>query len=396
LLLATLQERKYELSESVHHKFKPICKKGREVTPKVKRDGTLSAVGLKYYGANWHDIVGVHTRIDFPDFNLGSRQQIGVYLQRFGWTPEAFTDTGQPIVSETVLNAVEGIPEASLIADYLTVQKRIAMAQSWLDFVQSDGRVHGNVDPLGCVTGRMSHDSPNMGQVTAGTKIYGNEMRECWVVREGYSLVGMDASGLELRMLAHYMNDSRYTEEVLNGDVHTANQQAAGLNDRNQAKTFIYAFLYGAGDAKIGSIVGGGKSAGKALKAKFLKGLPALKNLKERVERASRKGVLRGLDGRQISVRSSHAALNSLLQGAGAVVMKQALVILDRMAKAQNIDYKLVGNIHDEIQAEVRNDHAEKFGRLAAYAMAKAGLDFDLRIPLVGNYKIGDNWQETH
>jgi DNA polymerase-1 len=242
----------------------------------------------------------------------------------------------------------------------------------------------------------MSHDSPNMGQVTAGTKIYGNEMRECWVVREGYSLVGMDASGLELRMLAHYMNDDTYTKEVLDGDVHTANQRAAGLPSRDTAKTFIYAFLYGAGDAKIGSIVSGSVADGKRLKAKFLRNTPALASLRERVTTAAKRGWLRGLDGRRLTIRSPHAALNTLLQGAGAVVMKQALVNLDTMVKAQALDAKFVGNIHDEIQAEVLSSEAEKYGKLAAYAMSKAGTDFNLNVPLAGEYKIGSSWRETH
>jgi DNA polymerase-1 len=221
-------------------------------------------------------------------------------------------------------------------------------------------------------------------------------MRAAWIAEDGYKIVGVDAEGLELRLLAHYMNDPAYIKEVVDGDVHTANQHAAGLSTRDEAKTFIYAFLYGAGDAKIGTIVGGDRAAGKALKSKFLRGLPALASLKERVERASRKGFLVGLDGRKIGVRSAHSALNALLQGGGAVVMKQALVNLDRMAKAQSLNYKFVGNIHDEIQSEVIEAEAERYGKLAAYAVAKAGKDLKLRCPMAAQYKIGNNWQETH
>jgi len=397
LLLAELKEKKYELEEEVRQVFRPHYKVVKEITPKIKQDGKMSIVGLKFLGEDALEVVGgSFTRVDYTEFNLGSRRQIGEYLQRFGWVPSKFTPTGQPEVSELILKDVKGIPEATLIADYLTVVKRIAMAQSWLDFVQDDGRVHGEVNSNGCITSRMSHYNPNMGQVTSGTKIYGKEMRGCWIVPKGYKLVGMDASGLELRMLAHYMNDPDYTREVTDGDVHTANQRAAGLKDRDTAKTFIYAFLYGAGDAKIGSIVGGTAADGKSLKAKFLRNTPALADLRDRVSRAAKRGWLRGLDGRRIAIRSPHAALNTLLQGAGAIVMKQALVNLDRMARGQHLDFMFVGNIHDEIQTEVLEAQAVQFGKVSVFAMAKAGLDFKLNVPLVGQYKIGNSWQETH
>jgi DNA polymerase-1 len=403
ILLAELKEKQIELEQAVRDTFRPVAKAVREVTPKIKKDGTLSTVGLQYLGDDCLRVVGgPHTRIEFPEFNLGSRKQIGEYLIRFGWVPKTFTETGQPIVDEAVLEKVEGIPEASLIAEFLMVQKRVAQVQSWIDAADSEGRVHGYVNSNGAVTGRMTHSSPNVAQVPANYAPYGEACRACWMVPKGYKLVGCDADGLELRMLAHYMDDAEYTKIVCEGnkdegtDVHTVNQRNAGLGTRDQAKTFIYAFLYGAGDAKIGSIVGGSKSDGARLKAKFLRNTPSLANLKERVGLAASRGWLSGLDGRRIAVRSSHAALNTLLQGAGAVVMKQALVNLDRMARAQGLDYKFVGNIHDEIQAEVREDHAEKFGKLAAYSITKAGRDFNLRCPLAGGYDIGNNWSETH
>ena len=157
-----------------------------------------------------------------------------------------------------------------MIAEYLMLQKRIAQVQSWLDAVEDDGRVHGYVNSNGAVTGRMTHSSPNMAQVPSVNAEYGADCRACWTSPKGYKIVGMDASGLELRMLAHYMKDEAYTNEILTGDIHTANQLASGVDTRSQAKTFIYAFLYGAGDAKIGSIVGGTARDGKRLKEKFL------------------------------------------------------------------------------------------------------------------------------
>jgi len=396
LLLAKLKEKKLELEENVHKTFVPLAKEGKEIVPKIKKDGTLSVVGLKFLGDGWTTVGGSLCRVDWPVFNLGSRQQIARHLQYFGWKPKKFTEKGSPIVDEKVLENVKGIPEASLIAEYLLVSKRIAQVQSWLEAVKDDGRVHGYVNPIGAVTGRMTHSSPNVAQVPASYSPYGEDCRSCWTVPKGYKLVGCDAAGLELRMLAHYMNDEEYTHEVLNGDIHSANQRAAGLESRDQAKTFIYAFLYGAGDAKIGSIAGGNKSTGGKLKERFLSNTPALKNLRARVDRASRKGYLKGLDGRQIKVLSPHKALNALFQGAGAVVMKEALTILDEYATINNIDYKFVGNIHDEFQAEVREDQVDKFGWLAVEAIKAAGINLNMNCPLDGEYKVGDNWSETH
>lgn len=401
-LLAELRDEKDEAETEVHRRFRPLCTKVREISPKYKKDGQMSVVGIKFYGDNCTRVVGGRfTRVDFPEFNLGSRQQIGNYLQRFGWKPRKFTETGQPVVSEEELENID-IPEAQLIARYLMLEKRAAMVNSWLDNADENGRVHGYVDPNGAVTGRMTHSSPNVAQVTAKGKPYGAEMRDCWTVRPGYKLVGCDADGLELRMLAHYMKDEGYIRAVCEGDkdagtdAHSINQRAAGLSTRDQAKTFIYAYLYGAGDAKIGSIVGGSRQAGKELKAKFLRRTPALSRLKERVAQAARRGWLQGLDGRRIIVRSEHAALNTLLQGAGAVIMKQALLLLDTWATAAGLDYMFVGNIHDEFQAEVREDHAEEFARLAERAIAEAGKTFNLRCPLSGSATIGNTWKETH
>jgi len=396
ILLAELKEKKYELEDKVHENFKPLPTFIKEVTPKVKKDGTYSVVGLKFLGEQWTTAVAPFSRLDYPEFNLGSRQQIGRYLQYFGWKPETFTEKGQPIVDESVLNKVKGIPEAELIGEYLMVQKRIAQIQSWLDAVQDNGRVHGYVNANGAVTGRMTHSKPNVAQVPAGNAPYGKQCREVWTVPTGYKLVGMDASGLELRMLAHYMNDKDYTNEILNGDIHTANQLASGVETRNQAKTFIYAFLYGAGDAKIGSIVGGSARDGKRLKEKFLRNTPALRKLRERVGVASGRGYVLGLDGRRVAVRSEHAALNTLLQSAGAIVMKKALCLLDEYATLHKIDYKFIGNIHDEIQTEVAEKDAERFGWLATACIEAAGKHYNLNCPLAGEYQVGGDWSETH
>jgi DNA polymerase I-like protein with 3'-5' exonuclease and polymerase domains len=236
-----------------------------------------------------------------------------------------------------------------------------------------------------------------MAQVPNSSALYGKECRELWTVEKGYKLVGIDASGLELRMLAHYMDDDAYTNEVVSGDIHTANQKAAGLETRNQAKTFIYAFLYGAGSTKIGTIVGGTAKRGQELIDNFLENTPRLRELREKIARiSSQKGSVPGLDGRRIQVRSEHSALNTLLQGAGAIVMKQALVLLDEKLKSAKIDYKFVANVHDEWQIEVEEGRAEEAGKLGVESIAEAGKVLNMRCPLTGEYNVGNNWKETH
>jgi len=335
-------------------------------------------------------------------FNPGSRKQIGEKLMELGWKPKVFTEKGQAIVDEAVLSKVVNIPEAQMIAEYLMLQKRVAQIESWLEAVGKDGRVHGKVITNGAVTGRMTHSSPNMAQIPNAGSIYGPECRECWTVEAGNVLVGCDASGLELRMLAHYMKDDEYVKTVTEGsskdgtDVHTQNQKAAGLQTRDQAKTFIYAFLYGAGPAKIGSIVGGNAKAGQKLIDSFLANTPALQRLRNTVSRYAGKGFVPGLDGRKIWVRSEHAALNSLLQGAGAIVMKKALILFHDKTKANKWPVKLVANVHDEFQLEVPKIYATIVGEAAKQSIVEAGEHFKLRCPLDGEFKIGNNWRETH
>ncbi len=347
------------------------------------------------------DKTGKRLKDSVVTFNPGSRQQIGEKLKELGWKPKDFTPTGHPIVDEAVLEKLN-IPEAKLIAEYLMLNKRISQIESWMEAVGKDGRVHGKVITNGAVTGRMTHSSPNMAQIPNAGSIYGPECRECWTVEEGNVLVGCDASGLELRMLAHYMKDNEYVKTVCEGsskdgsDVHTKNQKAAGLQTRDQAKTFIYAFLYGAGPAKIGSIVGGGAKEGSKLIDAFLKGTPSLQRLRDTVSRYASKGFVPGLDGRKIWVRSEHAALNSLLQGAGAIVMKKALVIFDNKRKANKWPVKYVANVHDEAQLECPKDIAENVGKAFRQSIIEAGEFYRLRCPLDGEYKIGRNWRETH
>ena len=402
-LLSVLNSRLSEIVSKINECFKPkeeVRKIFRRYSPKKR----LLKTGVDNFGKNTrvtdeeYAILKTEPlvkRVYVKDFNPASRQQIGEYLQDFGWEPLEHTPTGQPKIDEKILSQIKGIPEALVISEFLMLQKRISQINSWFKELDEDTfRVHGFVNHNGTITGRMTHRNPNMAQIPSSSSSYGSECRACWTVPKGYKLVGIDASGLELRMLAHYMDDEEYTNEILNGDIHTTNQQLAGLESRNQAKTFIYALLYGAGDGKLGAVAGGSRRVGKDLRKSFIDNLPSFKHLKDRVAGASAKGYLKALDGRKLYIRSEHAALNTLLQGAGAIVMKQALVILND--KIKDLDAHFVANVHDEWQIEVREDQADEVGRLGVEAIIEAGKVLELKCPLDGEYKTGDNWSETH
>lgn len=346
-------------------------------------------------------IVQLKTKQKIIPFNPGSRMQIIDRLRARGWKPTEFTEKGNVVLDEEILKSMD-IPEAKVFLRFFELQKINSFLTNWDEKIEADGRIHGKVITNGAVTGRMTHSSPNLGQVPSAQTELGKRCRALFTVPEGFSMVGIDASGLELRMLAHYMQDDDYIKAVCEGkssdktDVHSINQRAAGLDTRDQAKTFIYAFLYGAGAEKIGSIAGGGSHKGKQLIAAFLEATPALQSLRQKVTKIAEKGSLPGLDGRRLFVRSSHKALNTLLQGAGAAVMKVALLVLTDSLKDAKIPYKMLINCHDEWQIETPTEYAERVGQLGRKAIKTAGELLNLRCPLDGEYKIGSNWSQTH
>ena len=343
------------------------------------------------------------------EFNPGSRDHIANRLTTlYGWKPTDFTEGGKPQVDEVVLGKLD-YPPCKLLTEYLLVQKRISQlaegTQAWLKLVKK-GKIHGSINTNGAVTGRATHAYPNISQVPSSSSPYGHDCRALFTVPNGWVLVGADASGLELRCLAHYMakwDGGKYGQVLLNGDIHTENQKAAGLETRPQAKTFIYAFLYGAGDEKIGSVVNGSATDGRKLKSKFLRSLPALGELVKSVKESAGRGYLIGLDRRKIYVRSAHSALNTLLQGAGAIVCKKWLVLLEEQLSSLGLkhgwegDYCFCAWSHDEVQIACRNDEiADKVAKAATDCVALAGEYFNFRCPLAGESKKGTTWADTH
>lgn len=334
-------------------------------------------------------------------FNPNSRHHIArAFRERHGWRPKAFTDTGAPKVDEAVLATLD-YPGAALLSERLMVQKRLGQLaegdNAWLKLVQEDGRVRGFMAHNGAVTCRCTHRKPNMGQVPAVGKPWGRELRECWVPEPGWKLVVVDASGLEARILGHYAaayDGGELAALLLEGDVHTRNMEAFRTDSRHRSKTAFYAIMFGAGSGKVGRILGVSAAEGGARRDAMLKALPGLGRVVAACKAdAKSRGWVPALDGRKLWVRHEHAALNTLIQGGGAIVMKQAVAdwrgLLDDTVPAHQVAY-----VHDEIVVEAPDVAGvpELVGAAVRRAIVGAGEKFDLRVPLDAKVEIGDSW----
>ncbi|NIP35029.1 MAG: hypothetical protein GWN18_08830, partial [Thermoplasmata archaeon] len=335
----------------------------------------------------------------------------------YGWEPQEFTPSGLPKLDETILDGLD-IPIADELREYLEVSKHLGMVSegkhAWTKYLTDNPvtgmqHIHHSIGPT-TVTHRHRHSHPNLGQVPAHTA-HGKECRSVFTVPSGYRAVGSDASGLELRCLAHYMakyDDGAYGKVILEGDIHTTNQEAAGLETRDQAKTFIYAYLYGAGDTKLGSIVDPRASdrkqrqIGKELRSRFETRIPALGYLTADVKSAAEtRGWLRLPDQRRVYIRHQHAALNSLLQGAGSLICKQwqvnihdeALVAFGQNPGGSWGDFMVqMGWIHDEVQFAVIEEHVPEATKILISSMERVTDQFGWRIPLAAEVQVGETW----
>jgi DNA polymerase I-like protein with 3'-5' exonuclease and polymerase domains len=362
-------------------------------------------------------------------FNPASRQQTADRLrERYPEITFGSTDKGNTKVDDDVLSALgDRYPEAKLLAEYQLLNKRIGQVaegkEAWLRHCQlyGDGRIHGSVVTNACISGRCSHRRPNMAQIPSVGHAYGSECRSLFYAPEGWVLVGADASGLELRalgaMLAHF-DGGDYARLVSNPDrdVHFHNACLFGIHSadlpidkttRDLSKRLIYCILYGGGAKKTGSIVVPNESEhaqyeiGKKTIDTFYKNLPAIKQLKDLIDkRITDRGYLIGIDGRRLQIRSRHSALNQLLQSTGAITVKKATTILyndllDRGLKFGK-DYGFVAHVHDELQTLVRPEYADLYKDLAIDSFRKSGEYFNLKCPMTGEARVGQNWEQTH
>ena len=393
-LYADLAQEKMDLERSLQKVFQPI-------------------IHVRY-----SDKTGKRLKDKVEVFNPGSRQQIADRLiRKYDWDPTKHTPSGQIKVDETVLEDLP-YPEAKMIARYLRLGKMMGQLadgdNGWLK-LSKNGRINGRVNPIGARTHRMAHYSPNVAQADKD-----HRMRALYEADKGDVLVGCDAEGLELRMLAHYLanyDGGKYAKTVVHGkkedgtDVHTVNQKAAEFYTRDGVKTGVYAYLYGSGDANLGHVFrtdwrkGGiefkesNSKLGKGVRDRLQKGIDGLEALVFNVKRAHmERGGFFPLDGRFVESNSDHSALNTLLQSSGAVVMKWALVLFDEELERRGWEDKVkyCANVHDEVQLSVPPEMADEVGKLFASKITEAGVVLKVRCPLAGSYEIGKNWSETH
>jgi DNA polymerase-1 len=486
-----------EMNGKLRTLFPPTYKLIRNYIPKTNKDGTLGKVSERIIDTYTNNINCKIEKLEDDSYNLfvkevfnpNSGQQVAFRLQELGWTPTFFTEKGAIKTDKgTMLDALEKLlilypakTELQCLAEYGIVDDRHTTSGKWLEMClegeHKDGRVHGGINPIGAATHRCAHFQPNMANIprvvtrkvveivnpslhkfdvldTGGIYLsptevaltglkgaYGWDARDCWSVpSDKYVLVGADAAGIQLRALAHYMDDKKYTKALLEGDIHEVNRQAAGISTRAKAKTFIYAWLLGAGDDKIGSIVGveedeyeglfkfardrkhwdqtllqylmeklrknGMKATAKntataikglRTKEQFLNKTPSLKIFrKDIIPAMAKRGYVTGLDGRKIWVPNEHLTMGAYLQGFEAVVIKQAMRLWHEDLQKQNVPFKLVATVHDEYQVECLKEHGEIVGEAIISSIKNAGKLFNTNCPLDGEFKIGRSWSETH
>lgn len=387
-------------------------------TPKYTKDNKLTVASERKINKaskveqNPDGTLKLYTK---QEFNLGSSAQVVSRLDGI-WKPTEFTPGGQPKVCEENLETVpDTAKEAKELGTYLMLKSRMKVISNWFDYYNPvTRRVHGDTISLGASTHRMAHRNPQMGNIpavrhdTQGNLIanYGADMRSCWSVEdpEKWCMVGTDIAGIQLCLLAHLMNDKAYIDAITSGDkkkgtdIHSVNmnilREVFPTCTRDNAKTFIYALLFGAGGKRLGQIFGADAKKGQLAKDTLFNRIPGFKRVEDMCRQAERRGYITAIDGRRISTPTSHFALPALLQGNEAIVMKQVLITTKEDAK--HLTWNQLAVVHDEIQAEVLREQAKELGEITVNAIRKAGEFFKLNCPLDGESKIGNNWMETH
>jgi len=405
-LVDNLRAREAQLETELKEIFPPIEHRNW-FTPKVNNKNRGYVKGVPF------------EKIHYEEFNPGSRDQIADRLKaKYGWQPEKTTEKGNPILNDEVLEALP-YPEAKPLAEYMLIKKRLGQIadgnNAWLKLVNNDSsRMHGDVVTNGCVTGRCAHRYPNMGQVPAGYSPYGKECRSLFHAPQGWDMIGIDAKALELRCLAGYLaiyDGGEYARVVTDPtiDIHVYNQERFGVATRDISKRLLYAVLYGAGHLKAGSIVDPNEKDEEVLRKlgrtainSFMAEVPALKELKERIEsQIANNDCLIGLDRRILYCRSAFKGLNVLLQSAGAILMKQVVInIHDNIESALSLphgaEWEQVLMVHDEVQLVCSPKYTEQIRAQALAAFPQAQQFFGFLCDIEGDSRVGSNWSQTH
>jgi DNA polymerase I len=436
------------LDEEILEAFPPRVHLVREIKPRVTKFGTLNRNDFRWAGEDLSYFNGgPFSLIEFVPFNPGSPSQIVERLNEAGWQPTEKTKGHQIavrekdeeklaryaktgwMVSETNLNTLPDTapPAAKKLALRIMLASRARTLTEWIEaYIPETHRVHGTINGLGAWTHRSSHVRPNTGNIptpqplndqSTAMQIRANAidslLRTYWCCAPGSHLIGVDAEGIQLRVLAHYINDPRFTEAVVSGkkedgtDPHTLNKVALGspCKSRADAKTFIYAWLLGAGVAKVAQILGCGHQEAKQACDDFIKFYPGLAIVKrDIIPRDAARGYFEGFDGRYVSIvgddqgSREHFTLAGYLQNGEAVVMKRAKEIWVPRFTYEKVPFKLVNFVHDEWVTEIMADKsvAQFAAEIQADAIREAGEQLKLLCPMAGSLSVGYNWKEVH
>lgn len=431
VLYAKLRQEETEIGKRVHEIWPPVLERVACYKQARKKDG-LHTKGylnhLEQYERLSETEDGGYEAYGYVAFNIGSPIQRTEKLLELGWEPlpDERTPTGQPkptskgqlVPSLAAFVETSGLEGPRLIASWIEYNARANMINTWIEaYNDNTGCIHGSLWIANTL--RYRHSSPNTANIPAvrvrtvnkGTPeeydepllgadgVYTYEARDLWCTRDRNNrrLVGVDAKGIQLRVLAHYLNNKDFTDAVLAGDPHSYNQQIGGFASRPVAKTFIYAFLLGAGDAKVGSIIGGSTRDGREIKARFIGNFPGLAELLDRLQREiDRTGRIKLIDGTPLLVTAPHTRLGYLLQGDESRIMKKAKIDVTRSIQRQGLDVLWAGDIHDEWQADIHCSHVDGYIGTCKGVFPRVGIDFNYNIPLDCDAKIGLTWAETH
>lgn len=460
-LLNSVQQKMKTLEDQFQIDFPPKMEEVNRIQYRLKKDGTEMATVTKAkerYAMTTldGDELVCHDWIEFKPGS--SRDRIDV-LWDAGWTPVDRTKTaiafsrlkvGDPYgkkvksmdkafynekkadldrygftVSEANLGTLpEDAPTgAKALAQWLTLEGRRSSLVEWINQVGDDNRIHGRIQHIGAWTGRCAHKDPNTANISSPfhgdaktavdevKKQYDVHLRACWTVPSGSWLVGTDADGIQLRVLADYLwrhfDADQYAQAIMTGkkedetDIHNLNKNALAVphGTRDMAKTFIYAWLLGAGVAKTAQILKVNQKEAQDARTRFEMSIDGLYNLKNRlIPYVAEQGYFTGYDGRKVVVPNQHKTLAGILQNGESCLMKHTLLRWHDVARKEGINFKMVGFIHDEYQVEVigTKEEAERLGQIQAQCMLDVGQELGFKIPTPGSYDIGKNWAETH
>jgi len=405
-----LDEERFKLDELIQAAYPPTLSGKRVIKEVPFNPNSAKQVIDKLWEAEWKPVDKTDGHKEFLNAKREDTEKDWKKKERFdryGWK-----------INEVNLSTLPAhAPEAAKSILKRTIyETRIRKLDEWLDLVHDDGAIHGRVIGLGTWTHRMSHQNPNMANISAKKSIkyrteelnklatdLGGRMRALFLARPGKVLVGTDAEGIQLRVLAHYMEDEEFVKAVTEGnkdegtDPHSFNQRRIGLGTRDNAKTFIYAFLLGGGDAKLGEIYGLNRAQGSSLKQRYIESTPGLKRLKgERIPSDAARGFTVAFDGRQIQCDSTHLMMAAYLQGGEAIIMKLAVVLAIEKLKQTYTDARLINVVHDEMIFECSPQYAEATRVITEWSIKAAGEQLKLKCPMKGEGKIGRTWLDVH